>query len=211
MPPAAPVLRVALVMERVMTPRAAAAARPAGAERTALRVRRPAPATEAVACVEFATARVAGRGTLVVRIIHLLATFVLLFLGFLARLCLSLLRCGTEYRSNLPSDSTNFPGSRIILNNATWSAAVNTWARRPAAQVWSQCYSSLTDNHDTPAAFHTQCDPHNITVVFARNSLGNVFGGYVRCVLVSFSLHFRRCFFCGFVVDFLPLFVDHFG
>jgi len=149
----------------------------------------------------------------VVRIIHLLATFVLLFLGFLARLCLSLLRCGTEYRSNLPSDSTNFPGSRIILNNATWSAAVNSWVGTPAAQVWSQCYSSITDNHANPAAFHKQCDPHNITVVFARNSLGNVFGGYVRCVLVTFSLHFCRRFLlicCSLSAPFLSLVFSRF-
>ena len=74
----------------------------------------------------------------------------------------------------------HFPGSRIILNNATWGEAVNTWAKEPAAQVWSLCYSSFTDNHDTPATFHTQCDQHNITVAFARNSLGYTFGGYVR-------------------------------
>ena len=45
------------------------------------------------------------------------------------------------------------------------------------------------DNHDTPATFHRRCDPHSITVVFTRNSIGYVFGGYVR-----------------FCLDFLPLF-----
>ena len=84
------------------------------------------------------------------------------------------------------ADDAHFPGSRIILNNATWGATVNTWAKKPAAQAWSLCYSSITDNHATPATFHTQCDPHNTTAVFARNSIGNVFGGYVR----SFSLVF---------------------
>ena len=76
-----------------------------------------------------------------------------------------------EWESDLVG---HFPGSRIILNNG-----------KPAAQVWSLCYSSLTDNHDNPAAFHTQCDPYSITVMFARNSLGYTFGGYVRCVFVS--------------------------
>ena len=92
-----------------------------------------------------------------------------------------------------PAAVDHFPCSRIILNNATWSADVNSWARRPPAQVWDLCYSSLTDYHANPAAFHGQCDPHNITVVFARNSIGNVFGGYVRGLshlLCPFSLSF---------------------
>ena len=85
-----------------------------------------------------------------------------------------------------PAGVVHFPGSRIIMNNATWGAAVNNWAKKPAAQVWELCYSSLTDNHDNAATFHKQCDPHNIAMVFARNSIGRVFGGYVRCILVSF-------------------------
>ncbi len=51
---------------------------------------------------------------------------------------------------------------------------------KPDSQVWSLCYSSLTDDASTPPVFHRQCDMHSTTVVFARNALGNVFRGYVR-------------------------------
>ena len=34
-----------------------------------------------------------------------------------------------------PAGAVHFPGSRIILNNATWGAAVNNWAKKPTAQV----------------------------------------------------------------------------
>ena len=85
------------------------------------------------------------------------------------------------------ADDAHFPGSRIIGNNASWGPAVNTWAKKPAAQTWSLCFSSITDNHDTPATFHRQCDSHNTTVVFVRNSIGNVFGGYVRGYSFPFS------------------------
>ena len=45
-----------------------------------------------------------------------------------------------------PTGDVHFPGSSIndILNNATWGESVNTWAKKPAAQVWDLCYSSLT-------------------------------------------------------------------
>lgn len=95
------------------------------------------------------------------------------------------------------ADDAHFPGSRIIGNNASWGAAVNTWAKKPAAQAWSLCFSSITDNHATPATFHKQCDSHNISAVFVHNSIGNVFGGYVRG-LPLLSLHF----FCTFAVVF---------
>ena len=75
----------------------------------------------------------------------------------------------------------HFPGSRIIMNNATWDASVNTWvfARTPRlAQVWGLCYSSFTDDATSPAAFHQQCDQYSKTVMLARNSQGYVFGGY---------------------------------
>ena len=62
-----------------------------------------------------------------------------------------------------PAAVVHFPGSRIILNNATWGDDVNTWAKEPPAQVWELCYSSITDNHATPATFHAQCDPHSIS------------------------------------------------
>jgi hypothetical protein len=132
---------------------------------------------------------------------HLVTQFSFCFSSFSS----AFLRFGTHFGAKLASDqAVPFPGSRIILNNATWGDDVNSWARRPAAQVWDLCYSSLTDNHDNTTAFHTQCDPHSITVVFARNSIGNVFGGYVRfrlflmrfsalCLFsVSFSASFSR-------------------
>jgi hypothetical protein len=118
----------------------------------------------------------------------------------LPRFSLGFLRFGTHSWLGLATDvePIHFPGSRIILNNATWGAAVNTWANKSAAQVWSRCYSSLTDNHDNATAFHAQCDQHNITVVFARNSIGNVFGGYVRGLS-----HIFCPFSLSFPVDFL--------
>ena len=101
--------------------------------------------------------------------------------------------------------AVHFPGSRIILNNATRGDDVNSWAKTPAAQVWSLCYSSFTDNHDNPAAFHAQCDQHNITVAFARNSIGNVFGGYVRFRLFLLRFSSLFCIFFGFPTLFLQV------
>jgi hypothetical protein len=91
------------------------------------------------------------------------------------------------------ADDAHFPGSHIIGNNASWGTTVNTWAKKPATQTWSLCFSSITDNHATPATFHKQCDSHSITAVFVRNSIGNVFGGYVRGYSFPF-VHFCRCF-----------------
>ena len=72
-----------------------------------------------------------------------------------------------------------FHGSRI-LTNASWGDTLNRWAAKPASQRWSLCYSTFTDNHETPAAFHRQCDGYNTTLTFAHNSLRFTFGGYVR-------------------------------
>ena len=107
------------------------------------------------------------------------------FLGLAPVAILLLLAVGSAAGDAPPAGDVHFPGSRIILNNATWGAAVNNWAKKPSAQAWHLCYSSLTDTPNTPATFHKQCDPHNIAMVFARNSIGRVFGGYVRCLLVS--------------------------
>ena len=41
------------------------------------------------------------------------------------------------------------------------------------------CYSSFTNNHDNPGAFHKQCDKHSTTMVFAKNALNFTFGGSV--------------------------------
>jgi hypothetical protein len=79
-----------------------------------------------------------------------------------------------------PAAVDHFPGSRILLDNTTWGDEVNTWTKGAKSQQWSLCYSSFTDDASTPAALHRQCDMHNTTVVFARNALGYVFGGYVR-------------------------------
>lgn len=91
--------------------------------------------------------------------------------------------------ATIPVMPTNhFPGSRIMLSHATWGDAVNGWTGAPPAQVWSLCYSSVTDNHDNATTFHTQCDQHSRTVAFARNSLGYTFGGYVRLFVSCFCL-----------------------
>ena len=140
---------------------------------------------------------------------HVVSSFRLIFLHFLVFSHGFALTFGIL---SPDSEPIHFPGSRIILNNATWGAAVNTWAGTPAAQVWSLCYSSLTDNHDTPYTFHELCDPHSITVVFARNSIGNVFGGYVRCAFRLFFSPFCCCFVlicCSLFAPFhLSLWVD---
>ena len=85
-----------------------------------------------------------------------------------------------------PPSLSHFPGSRIVTN-LTWGASVNSWANKTATQIWARCYSSFTDNHDTAATFHAQCDKHNTTMVFAINSLNYTFGGYVRSL---FTLRF---------------------
>ena len=100
------------------------------------------------------------------------------FLGLAPVAILLLLAVGSAAGDAPPAGDVHFPGSRIILNNATWGAAVNSWAKKPAAQAWHLCYSSFTDTPNTPATFHKQCDPHNNAMVFARNSIGRVFGGY---------------------------------
>ena len=84
---------------------------------------------------------------------------------------------------------SHFPGSRIVTN-ASWGASVNGWANKPAEQVWALCYSSFTDNRDTPATFHKQCDQYSTTMVFAINALNFTFGAFVRCFLYLFSLIF---------------------
>ena len=122
------------------------------------------------------------------------------FLGLAPVAILLLLAVGSAAGDAPPAGDVHFPGSRIILNNATWGAAVNSWAKKPAAQAWHLCYSSLTDTPNTPATFHKQCDPHNIAMVFARNSIGRVFGGYVRCLLVSCVA--LVSLFCGYVHSF---------
>ena len=79
-----------------------------------------------------------------------------------------------------------FPGSRILLHNATWKSTANTWANGSATQAWELCYSSFTTDDaratagNNVAVFHAQCDMYNTTLMFARNALGYVFGGYVR-------------------------------
>lgn len=49
-------------------------------------------------------------------------------------------------------------------------------------QGFAPCFSSFTDYKDDASVFHAQCDPHQRTVVVARNSLRNgahnTFGGY---------------------------------
>jgi hypothetical protein len=57
-------------------------------------------------------------------------------------------------------------------------------------QVWERCFSSLEDDSSTPATFHQQCDPYDVTLVVSRNSLGYVFGGYVSLCL---SVPHRAC------------------
>jgi hypothetical protein len=42
------------------------------------------------------------------------------------------------------ADDAHFPGSHIIGNNASWGTTVNTWAKKPATQTWSLCFSSIT-------------------------------------------------------------------
>ena len=78
-----------------------------------------------------------------------------------------------------------FPGSRILLHNATWKSTANAWANGSATQAWELCYSSFTTDDarataGNVAAFHAQCDMYSTTLMFARNALGYVFGGYVR-------------------------------
>ena len=93
-----------------------------------------------------------------------------------------------------------FPGSRIV-SKANWGAlwdppyhpdgypplpgsgkkkSLNGWAKKPEAQVWALCYSSFTDNHDNPDAFHKQCDKHSSTMLFLKNARNFTFGAYVR-------------------------------
>ena len=93
-----------------------------------------------------------------------------------------------------------FPGPRIV-SKANWGAlwdppfhpvgypplpgsgekkSLNGWAKKPEAQVWALCYSSFTDNHDNPNAFHKQCDKHSSTMMFLKNALNFTFGAYVR-------------------------------
>lgn len=91
-----------------------------------------------------------------------------------------------------------FPGSRIV-SSANWGAlwdpplhpdgypplpgsnktkSLNGWAEKPEAQVWALCYSTTTDNYDNATAFHKQCDKHDNTMVFVKNALNFLFGGY---------------------------------
>ena len=93
-----------------------------------------------------------------------------------------------------------FPGTKII--SPKWGTALDEMMQHPtrdgpvvpAGQVWKLCYSSDTMNR-TVAEFHARCDPHNITLSVAHNSLGRdtsgtlgrpdslvgvTFGGFVR-------------------------------
>eukprot|EP01045_Picozoa_sp_COSAG04_P022689 COSAG04_NODE_2600_length_3870_cov_2.863431_2_plen_808_part_00 len=46
--------------------------------------------------------------------------------------------------------------------------------------VWERCFSSFEDDSSTPATFHQRCDPYDVTVSVARNSLGYTFGGFAE-------------------------------
>ena len=49
----------------------------------------------------------------------------------------------------------------------------------PAGQVWKLCYSSDT-MANTVAELHSRCDPHNITLTVADNSLKDGYSLYLR-------------------------------
>ena len=101
--------------------------------------------------------------------------------------------------------SPMFPETKII--SPKWGTALDEMMQHPtgkggpspvpAGQVWKLCYSSDTMNR-TVAEFHARCDPHNITLSVAHNSLGRdtsgtlgrpdslvgvTFGGFVRSFL----------------------------
>ena len=64
-----------------------------------------------------------------------------------------------------------FPGTRLIA--AEWGEVLNGWTNSTVAtDEWMMCYSSLTDDATTPAAFHSQCDPYNATVSVMHNAGG---------------------------------------
>jgi hypothetical protein len=107
-----------------------------------------------------------------------------------------------------------FPGSRIV-SSANWGAlwdpplhpdgypplpgsnktkSLNGWAEKPEAQVWALCYSTTTDNYDNATAFHKQCDKHDNTMVFVKNALNFLFGGYVRFSCYAFLIRVLTCF-----------------
>jgi hypothetical protein len=46
--------------------------------------------------------------------------------------------------------------------------------------VWERCFSSAEDDSSTPATFHRLCDPYDVTVSVAHNSLGYTFGGFAE-------------------------------
>jgi hypothetical protein len=54
--------------------------------------------------------------------------------------------------------------------------------------TWLPCFDSDTDDASMARnAFHAQCDQYDVTVTIASNSLGYVFGGYVRPALLPRS------------------------
>ena len=86
-------------------------------------------------------------------------------------------------------DKALFPNSQLITPEH--GATINSWI--PGGdpdRVWEQCFSSFEDDSSTPATFHQQCDPYDVTLVVSRNSLGYVFGGYVS---LCHSVPHRAC------------------
>lgn len=71
----------------------------------------------------------------------------------------------------------HFPRSRLLTPDMG-SQLINLG--NYTSTDWQLCFSSFQDDVSSPSAFHRQCDMYNATIVIVRNSLGFLFGGYVR-------------------------------
>ena len=80
------------------------------------------------------------------------------------------------YRVTPPCPSC-FAGSQLV--SAEQATTLNGWiAGGDPAQAWTRCFSSFEEDSTSPSLFHQRCDPYDVTLTVARNSLGYKFGGY---------------------------------
>ena len=102
-----------------------------------------------------------------------------------------------------PGWSPMFPETKII--SPKWGTTLDEMMQQPtgtgpspvpAGQVWKLCYSSDT-MAKTVAEFHARCDPHNITLTVAHNSLGTSLSGPISTILTVLGWICAGMYMCG--------------